>query len=819
MRKHFVLSPTSERVPEGSTVQFQCQPPESDPPAELIWLKDGQEVKKDANVILGSDGSLIISAARLSHSGNYTCEAHNVANRRTTDPAQLNVYVNGGWSDWAEYSGNCQIASDCNQLRQLIDTKQEFPRRRRTRLCNNPAPLNGGEYCKGEEEEVRDCETDCVVDGGWSEWGNYSPCTQSCQRFRARTCSAPLPLNGGAICKGPEFITEQCPPQLCSSAQSPPFASDQAIYSAVASLILLIVFLLCCTTFFFCQKKRQNKKTGAGDIYYAESGAHVRRVFLDPQHKALLSDESIKLNPHEFYSLHNTPVHPSTTLRSAKSAFSGYSVSRNAGSRAALIAECSSSSSSGGVGSAGKRTLLRTSSNCSDDNDNYATLYDMEDDRAQYEAGPAEHTVIAAQIDQQGGRLTLKQHGSSLLIPEHAIDGEQMIYLAVSDNSADRPKLQGRECVLSPVIVVGLCDVSGSNPLPCSPSPFLRPVIASFRHCASTFPRDNWTFSLYADEGQGWHKAVTVGEETLNTSYFVQFEQAGRSGGDAKFGYCHVMLHNLARIMLVGQPRRGSVTSAKRVHLAVYGPALPPQSNGSIKSFDLRIYCVPETGSAMARVTKQEEDARLIAESEDFVLNEKGSLCLCFEELADGFELADGSSILEISESQHSWCDQNGVHCAVTLNAFGNSPFYARLVVYQKGSQAERHIININYDSLIYDKPNDEEKTVRINFNLPMEIKDELSALLDLPIEGERDWRGLTKKLHFDRYPQYFASFPGCSPTTLILDLWEASQANSLRAVPDLLQTLRVMGRQDCVFFLEEFLSSSIGRKRFISDE
>ena len=78
------------------------------------------------------------------------------------------------------------------------------------------------------------------------------------------------------------------------------------------------------------------------------------------------------------------------------------------GSRAALIAECSSSSSSGGgVGSAGKRTLLRTSSNCSDDNDNYATLYDMEDDRAQYEAGPAEHTVIAAQIDQQGGRLTV----------------------------------------------------------------------------------------------------------------------------------------------------------------------------------------------------------------------------------------------------------------------------------------------------------------------------------------------------------------------------------------------------------------------------
>jgi leucine-rich repeat transmembrane protein FLRT len=46
----------------------------------------------DSNIILANDGSLIISAARLIDSGNYTCEAHNIAQRRATDPAIITVY-------------------------------------------------------------------------------------------------------------------------------------------------------------------------------------------------------------------------------------------------------------------------------------------------------------------------------------------------------------------------------------------------------------------------------------------------------------------------------------------------------------------------------------------------------------------------------------------------------------------------------------------------------------------------------------------------------------------------------------------------------
>lgn len=53
---------------------------------------------------------------------------------------------------------------------------------------------------------------------------------------------------------------------------------------------------------------------------------------------------------------------------------------------------------------------------------------------------------------------------------------------------------------------------------------------------------------------------------------------------------------------------------------------------------------------------------------------------------------------------------------------------------------------------------------------------------------------------------QFFGTRPGCSPTALLLDLWEATVLGSERALLDLLQALRVLGRPDAVDVLEDFV-------------
>jgi hypothetical protein len=73
---------------------------------QVFWHKDGQQLQfpdsstdhrrqpaaSSQNLIQAGDGSLILSAARLSDSGNYSCEARNMANRRVTEPAEIAVY-------------------------------------------------------------------------------------------------------------------------------------------------------------------------------------------------------------------------------------------------------------------------------------------------------------------------------------------------------------------------------------------------------------------------------------------------------------------------------------------------------------------------------------------------------------------------------------------------------------------------------------------------------------------------------------------------------------------------------------------------------
>lgn len=112
--------------------------------------------------------------------------------------------IDGGWSNWAFTA--CSVS--CG-----LGVKQG------SRECNNPAPKYGGKPCEGPVAKTMDCrEKDCPVDGEWTVWKTTGECSKSCgggsQAF-TRTCSNPVPANGGKDCHGQSFKTESCNDNKC----------------------------------------------------------------------------------------------------------------------------------------------------------------------------------------------------------------------------------------------------------------------------------------------------------------------------------------------------------------------------------------------------------------------------------------------------------------------------------------------------------------------------------------------------------------------------------------------------------------------------
>ncbi|XP_039248576.2 thrombospondin-1-like [Styela clava] len=113
--------------------------------------------------------------------------------------------IHGKWSPWSKY-GPCTASCGRGQ-------------KTRVRSCNNPAPEHGGEYCEGDSSEVRDCKGDpCPIDGGWGPYTPFSRCSATCGggfKKRTRECNNPAPLFGGKYCVGDKTNIESCSEKTC----------------------------------------------------------------------------------------------------------------------------------------------------------------------------------------------------------------------------------------------------------------------------------------------------------------------------------------------------------------------------------------------------------------------------------------------------------------------------------------------------------------------------------------------------------------------------------------------------------------------------
>ncbi|XP_052103565.1 uncharacterized protein LOC127737073 [Mytilus californianus] len=121
---------------------------------------------------------------------------------QTTEPS---LQVNGNWGSWSFWAG---CAETCGaSLRQ------------RTRLCNDPNPINGGKPCQGNSTEYKSCVLEnCPVDGMWTQWSPWSACNVTCGgglKYKQRTCTNPAPKFGGEKCAGEETMFDSCSEMSC----------------------------------------------------------------------------------------------------------------------------------------------------------------------------------------------------------------------------------------------------------------------------------------------------------------------------------------------------------------------------------------------------------------------------------------------------------------------------------------------------------------------------------------------------------------------------------------------------------------------------
>ncbi|XP_022795623.1 uncharacterized protein LOC111334195 isoform X1 [Stylophora pistillata] len=94
---------------------------------------------------------------------------------------------------------------------------------KRTRNCSQPSPINRALNCSsiGHSEEAKSCFLqECPLNGGYSQWSVFGNCSKTCGggiKKRNRTCSNPEPELGGRNCTslGLAIEVEECNAQPC----------------------------------------------------------------------------------------------------------------------------------------------------------------------------------------------------------------------------------------------------------------------------------------------------------------------------------------------------------------------------------------------------------------------------------------------------------------------------------------------------------------------------------------------------------------------------------------------------------------------------
>ncbi|CAH2277369.1 netrin receptor UNC5A [Pelobates cultripes] len=632
---------------------------------------------------------------------------------------------------------------------------------KRSRSCTNPTPLNGGSFCEGQNIQKTACTTLCPVTGGWAEWSYWSACASDCTHWRSRECTQPPPRNGGQQCQGADNETRNCTSELCMHTVTIPLnivKSNVAVgapedVAMYVGVVAVAVFLVLLLAVILVCWRR---KEGL-DADVADSS--ILTAAFQP----------VSLKPGKAGQAHLLTIQPD--LSTATMTYQGSLCLRQDGGNKFQLTNGHLLPPMGpGIPREHSHTLPRLST------------------QSYFRTLPRGASNMAyGTFNFLGGRLRIPNTGLSLLIPPDAIPRGKIyeIYLTLHKQEDVRLPLAGCQTLLGPVVSCGPPGVL-----------LTQPVILSMDHCVEANP-ENWTVRLKKQSCEGtWEDVLQL--DGASPSHFFYCHMESRC--------CYLFTEQLGRFALVGESLNMAAT--KRLKILLFAP-----SSCTSLEYSLRVYCITDTQDAIKEVIQLEKQQGGQLMDEPRLLHFKDSYHNLRLSVHDMHSTMWKSKLLASYQEipfYHIW---NGVHqnlhCTFTLERFSLSTceLSCRVWVWQVEGDGQSFNININLSKEIRPlatvlEEGEKEGAALVGpsaFKIPFLMRQKIITSLDEPSSHGADWRILAQKLNVDSHLGFFIS--KSSPTAVLLNLWEAQNfpnGNLAR----LAALVAEIGKQDSLMYM-----------------
>ncbi|XP_029702812.1 netrin receptor UNC5A isoform X5 [Takifugu rubripes] len=595
------------------------------------------------------------------------------------------------------------------------------------------------------------------VDGGWSEWSKWSACGADCSMWRTRECTQPSPGTGGKDCQGLDLQSLNCTSEQCPQTVSG--AEDVALYVGVVAVALCLTLLLIVVVLVY-RRKKEGLDADVADSSILTTGFQPMGIKPSkPENSHLLT-----IQP----DLTTTTTSYQGTLRSRHDTTGKFSMTN--GTLLDPLPNGSHTLHNGKLNPDPPEFVSRLSTQ------SYFKTLPRDVANASY-----------GTFNFLGGRLTIPNTGISLLIPPEAIPRGKIyeIYLTVQRKEDLRLPLAGCQTLLGPVVSCGPPGVVLS-----------RPVILSMDHCSDGC-LDNWALRLKKQNYEGvWEDVLLMGEELVSEPYYCQLEAET----------CRLFSEQLGTFALVGESLH--MGAAKRLRLVLFSDAYC-----STLEYNIRVYCMDDTQEVFKEVMQMERQlgGRLIDEPHILLFKDSyHNLRLSIHDMPQAHWRSKLLAGYQEIPFYHIWNgSQRYLHCTFTLERLSLSTceLTCQLCVWQVEGEGQSFSLDFNIakDTRAIDAEfmlMDSSASALAGpsaFQIPYLIRQKICSSLDAPCPNGADWRMLAQRLKLERHMSFFAS--KASPTSVILDLWEAQHFHSGN-INQLAAVMADIGKQEAMIFL-----------------